>query len=985
MPDATKRILTDETGQDIVSALETLCTLVDPNGTAVAAAEKINNMTISVSGIAAGSSPTASVSEVDGHKHIALSIPVELPVVSSQDNGKVMVVKNGAWGSDMMDNATSETAGLMSAEDKQKLDGIEEIDIYQEIESDSNSVNFSDGAEAPLKELVIDIEPKQDLHGYDKPWVGGAGKNKADPTKITNQQLNTNGSLASNDYYRTLYVASLPAGTYTYSTDCLNCYMLRMKYTANGTTPITDFKQTAQAVTFTLDSTVTDFYICFRNTTTTTLPDSIKYQLESGSTATTWEPYENLCPIQGWDEVPLVRISKNLIYMATLHHSYANASTGKLNATSQASGSVSYYLETKYLPNQITFNATNGNRAYVCYMNDTPANEVQCYGIDQTSQTLPKTVTVDKTYKYIHIQFSYNQAITNPQIEPGSTATAYEEPIAHTYDISIPSEAGTVYGGTITLNESGEGELNVDTAIGTITGCSSVGTSSITGSTGKYANLTGISAIGVTPLIDNTKATINFDRMGSVSFNNRGAAWYGFVSNTTTIGCFVPSDMTAEQVSEMLTGIQFAVKIATPITYTLTANQVQTLLGYNYIYTDGAKISLTYAKDTAGLMTTADKIKLNSYPTKLSQLTNDAGYLTSHQSLDSVAPKADPVFTGSISLGRKANTTTGTNSFAVGNTVEASGANSHAEGNETRASYQDAHAEGWGSEASSQAAHAEGRQGRATAYATHAEGVQTTASGYAAHAQGVGTQAKNRAQHTAGEYNVLDPSTNGAGVHGTYAEIIGNGADANNRSNARALDWDGNERLMGDVYVGCDADSTGGTKLIKATDTMTGATSSAAGAAGLVPAPATTDVDKFLSGDGTYKSGGLPMVILSYGNSTWSDFINAYRNNVIVYCRASSNANPASGKQTRMAFMAYVNDADNPTQVEFQYYRSMTPTNKSISQMSDQVFVYTLSSNGTWSVISREASIKSIVFDASSGLTGTYDKNTGTLTISAAT
>jgi len=59
------------------------------------------------------------------------------------------------------------------------------------------------------------------------------------------------------------------------------------------------------------------------------------------------------------------------------------------------------------------------------------------------------------------------------------------------------------------------------------------------------------------------------------------------------------------------------------------------------------------------------------------------------------------------------------------------------------------------------------------------------------------------------------------------------------------------------------------------------------------------------------------MVILSYGNSTWSDFINAYNNNVIVYCRASSNSNPASGSQTRMAFMAYVNDATNPTNVEF--------------------------------------------------------------------
>lgn len=167
--------------------------------------------------------------------------------------------------------------------------------------------------------------------------------------------------------------------------------------------------------------------------------------------------------------------------------------------------------------------------------------------------------------------------------------------------------------------------------------------------------------------------------------------------------------------------------------------------------------------------------------------------------------------------------------------------------------------------------------------------------------------------------------------------------------------------------------------------TMTGATLNDDGEGGLVPAPTTADVDKFLSGDGTYKSGGLPMVILSYGNSTWNDFINAYRNNVIVYCRASSNANPATGSQTRMAFMAYVNNADNPTNVEFQYYRSMNPTNKSASQMSDQVFVYTLTSTGAWSVTSREASLKSIVFDASTGLTGTYNNSTGTLTITAAT
>lgn len=167
--------------------------------------------------------------------------------------------------------------------------------------------------------------------------------------------------------------------------------------------------------------------------------------------------------------------------------------------------------------------------------------------------------------------------------------------------------------------------------------------------------------------------------------------------------------------------------------------------------------------------------------------------------------------------------------------------------------------------------------------------------------------------------------------------------------------------------------------------TMVGASENDDGEGGLVPAPVAGEEDKFLSGDGTYKSGGLPMVILSYGNSTWQDFINAYKNNIIVYCRASSQSNPKNGAQTRMAFMAYVSDATNPTNVEFQYYRSMNPNNKTINQMSDQVYVYKLQSNNTWSVETREASLKSIVFDASSGLTGTFDKTTGTLTIAAAT
>lgn len=128
-----------------------------------------------------------------------------------------------------------------------------------------------------------------------------------------------------------------------------------------------------------------------------------------------------------------------------------------------------------------------------------------------------------------------------------------------------------------------------------------------------------------------------------------------------------------------------------------------------------------------------------------------------------------------------------------------------------------------------------------------------------------------------------------------------------------------------------------------------------------------------LTNDAGYITG---MTILSYGSSTWNDFITAYNANKVVYCRASSNSNPATGSQTRLAFMAYVNNATSPTSVEFQYYRSVST--HSDSQQGDQVFVYTLASNGTWSVTTREAYTKMV---AGSGLSSAY--SSGTLTLSA--
>lgn len=119
------------------------------------------------------------------------------------------------------------------------------------------------------------------------------------------------------------------------------------------------------------------------------------------------------------------------------------------------------------------------------------------------------------------------------------------------------------------------------------------------------------------------------------------------------------------------------------------------------------------------------------------------------------------------------------------------------------------------------------------------------------------------------------------------------------------------------------------------------------------------------------------LTILKYGISTWDDFIKAYNAKRIVYCRASSNSNPASGNQLRMAFMAYVNNESAPTEVEFQYYRSVAT--HSDNQQGDQVYVYKLNKTNGWTVTVRNAFTK---INVGTGLTKSYSN--GVLTISLA-
>ncbi len=123
----------------------------------------------------------------------------------------------------------------------------------------------------------------------------------------------------------------------------------------------------------------------------------------------------------------------------------------------------------------------------------------------------------------------------------------------------------------------------------------------------------------------------------------------------------------------------------------------------------------------------------------------------------------------------------------VGNDNTVSGVGGVAVGNRNIASAAMASAFGYNTEAAGQYA--------------ESHGYQSISSGIASTSHGFRTTANHRSQFVFGEYNITDDSSAQSDSRGNYIEIVGNGGK-NSPSNARTLDWDGNETLAGGITLG---------------------------------------------------------------------------------------------------------------------------------------------------------------------------------------
>lgn len=158
-----------------------------------------------------------------------------------------------------------------------------------------NPINITDAASAPIVSGVVTFEPVQDLHGYDKPWAGGAGKNLFDYEHVTiDDYPNTSGTVQKG------CELSVEIG-YTYSVKVNadeNIYLF-----SKSSDTVTLIGDIATARTFTAaDNTI--YYL--RNATNISADNfraKLQYvQLEKGSTATPYAPYSNICPIEGYTD-----------------------------------------------------------------------------------------------------------------------------------------------------------------------------------------------------------------------------------------------------------------------------------------------------------------------------------------------------------------------------------------------------------------------------------------------------------------------------------------------------------------------------------------------------------------------------------------------------------------------------------------------------------------------------------------------------------
>lgn len=493
------------------------------------------------------------------------------------------------------------------------------------LNSASGSVaSFSDGSPAPVTALTVGIEPVQDLHGYDHPWPGGGGNNLFNMDDVTDPVPATNSNL---------YIQAKASTTYTASTNMPHwvgtaANVLVGKNSGSFSTDVNGICL-GKNVTFTTDADGI-IRVLYRNLEVNGLTSdeflASHIQIEEGSTATSWTPYSNICPISGHTSATVNRIRKNFIKYTTQSRT-AKGITATVNAdgsvtldgTATATNVPIYNMNlayansiqcdnVKHLPNgryrRPVYDVNEGWAIQVYGSNVENATATDAYSISNYNGS--EYFDIDDTYKYnwIRIWIKNGASFSNKVVYPwiyraDETDLTWEGYNGTSVTVDLD---GTRYGGT----------LNVLTGVLTINWVCYNGTDFTS------VSKSGSGAIGTTmtfqvKLTDNNMplpytrtsvATTTNIISNRFSKNIPSGTPGRMVLNTTYLfGVIATSELSTVDGAGVKAWFashpsQFVYELATPFTVQLSPSTLSTLKGDNAIWSSTGNTNVTYRADT---------------------------------------------------------------------------------------------------------------------------------------------------------------------------------------------------------------------------------------------------------------------------------------------------------------------------------------------------------------------------------------------------
>lgn len=486
-------------------------------------------------------------------------------------------------------------------------------------EAEGGVAHFTDGAAGPVDDLTIDIDPVQDLHGYANPWPAGGGKNlvKID-TANENSKQNCSYTItdsgvtvtASNTYARVGFVYTVTANqayTVSFKGSATGNYNRLIVCDSVSWSPL----NSDHAYTFSLNSTNTAYSRTITPTTTTlfigcyvttnassgtmTITD---FQFELGSSATSYAPYSNICPISGWTGANVTRTGKNL-YNKTLYpferYSQYNPNVTRTQPIYLKAGTYTFSCSTGFMNCYV-----DAFKTYSDASSATNRLEQRTF-VDGSSTTV--TYSSD-----VYVRFQQNgtsgteedyEKVGNAwQAEIGSTKTAHENGVGSTTSISWNTEAGTVYKGQLDVTTR---LLTVTHGIYTFSGNESWTLQSGGYSETKYYSTQYLLQSTAKLPADNSKSVPIMTSIGSFNYS------YNQLHAHTDAMCIAADGRIGiegglyNSGGDTLKDVQLVYELATHLTYQLTPTEVApltALLGENNIWADTGDTKVRFFADT---------------------------------------------------------------------------------------------------------------------------------------------------------------------------------------------------------------------------------------------------------------------------------------------------------------------------------------------------------------------------------------------------